>query len=372
MDHRFGGGENKMNSHRGLFQSLKNMTQVSFRVSGRLYFCCMKCSLKLFLFLFSLAPAMLFACDVCGAFLGITPFENQNSFGFAHRYRVFNGYEMMNQHSRFFPAGAYRLDPSSPSVLHGGTSSDQSMSKSDFESYKVMELRARYFIHPRIELNAIVPFVSNKQKIEEEETVVNGPGDISFYVGYHLFQKTGNVKIKQRLIAGAGIKFPSGRCNALYADGDRIPVMLQAGTGSTDGFIYLTYKAAKNNWRCGITALGKINGENRYGEQVCASTVNSGFLAYQFRSCSWIVLPQLQVYEEYTNGLREGIVLQEGTGMNMVLAGPGVNVFWKNFGLDIGAQLPLYQQTDKINMKTSGRLMIGLDYNFNSGKYLFK
>lgn len=332
----------------------------------------MKFSPKVFLIIFFLAPGILFACDVCGAFLGITPFENQNSFGFAHRYRVFNGYEIMNQHSRLFPAGAYRLDPSSPSVLHGGASSDQTLSKSDFESYKVMELRARYFIHPRIELNAIVPYVSNKQKIEDEETNVNGPGDISFYAGYHLFERTGAVKIKQRLVAGLGIKFPTGRCNSLYADGDRIPVLLQAGTGSTDGFIYLNYKAAKNNWLFGITSLGKINGENRYGEQVCASTVNSGFLAYRFRSCKWTVLPQLQVYEEYTNGLRNGIVLEEATGMNMVLAGPGVNVFWKNLALDIGAQLPVHQQTDEMNMKTSGRLMVGLTYNFTSEKYLFR
>ncbi|HET6992078.1 MAG TPA: hypothetical protein VFJ43_12170, partial [Bacteroidia bacterium] len=180
-----------------------------------------------------LLPQLLHACDFCGAFMGVTPFDNQNSFGFIHRYRVFNGYELMNQRSQLFPPGAYRV-AAPPSTLHGtNPDSTQTMSASDFESYKIVELRGRYFIHPRIELNAIIPFVSNKQKAMGEETHVNGFGDISVFIGWHAIQRIEDVKVRQRLIVGAGIKIPSGRCNFLYDDGDRIPVMLQAGTGST-------------------------------------------------------------------------------------------------------------------------------------------
>lgn len=326
-------------------------------------------SAALFLFF---SPTLLRACDFCGAFMGITPFDNQNSFALAHRYRVFNGYEMMNQPSSLFPAGAYRLS-TPPSVLHGTTTdSNQPMLKSDFESYKIVELRGRYFIHPRVEINAIVPFVSNKQKVMGEEAQVNGFGDISLFVGWHALQKTEKVKVRQRLIVGAGIKIPTGRSNFLYDDGDRISVMLQAGTGSVDGFAFLTYTAAKDNWRWGATALGKYNGANKYDERVRPSTVNSAFAAYLFRSCSWVILPQVQVYEEYTRGLQNGVALMEGTGMNMVLAGPGVDAYWKKFGISLGAQLPVYQKTDEMNMKTSGRLMVGLSYNFNASHYLFK
>ncbi|HET6993241.1 MAG TPA: hypothetical protein VFJ43_18040, partial [Bacteroidia bacterium] len=66
------------------------------------------------------------------------------------------------------------------------------------------------------------------------------------------------------------------------------------------------------------------------------------------------------------------VELMDGTGMNMILAGPGVDVYWKKFGMNLGAQLPVYQKTDEMNMKTSGRLMIGISYNFDASKYLFK
>jgi hypothetical protein len=318
----------------------------------------------------ALSPIVLHACDFCGAFMGVTPFDNQNSFALAHRYRVFNGYQAMNQNSQLFPDGSYR-HAAPPSVLHGGVShSAPEMSKSDFESFKVFELRSKYFIHPRVEINALIPFVNNKQNVFGEKTNVSGLGDISFFAGWHVIQKLENVKTRQRVIIGAGIKLPTGKNDLAYDDGDRISPMLQAGTGSTDGFMYVTYTAAKNGWRWGATVLGKYNGTNKYEEQLCPSMVNSGFVAYQFRSCSWVILPQLQVYEEYTNGLREGAKLIEGTGMNMILAGPGVDLYWKQIGINLGAQLPVYQKTGEMNMKTPGRLVIGLSYSFNATKYL--
>ncbi len=319
-----------------------------------------------------LSPSVLQACDFCGAFMGVTPFDNQNSFTFSHRYRVFNGYESMNQNSQLFPDGSYR-NGTPPSALHGGaTNPTPEMSKSDFESFKVFELRTKYFIHPRIEINALIPFVNNKQKVMGEEAQVSGIGDVSVFIGWHAIQKLENVKIRQRLILGAGIKIPTGKSDFVYADGDRIPGMLQAGTGSTDGFMYATYSAASNKWRWGATALGKYNGTNKQEEQLHPSIVNSAFVAYLFQSCSWVILPQLQVYEEYTNGLKKHSELIEGTGMNMILAGPGVDVYWNKLGINLAAQLPVYQKTAEMNMKTSGRLVVGLSYSFNATKYLLK
>ena len=31
------------------------------------------------------------ACDICGCFMGITPYDNQSGFSLMHRYRIFNG-----------------------------------------------------------------------------------------------------------------------------------------------------------------------------------------------------------------------------------------------------------------------------------------
>lgn len=42
------------------------------------------------------------ACDICGNYMGITPYDNKNSISFLHRYRVFNGYRDYQSHSQFF------------------------------------------------------------------------------------------------------------------------------------------------------------------------------------------------------------------------------------------------------------------------------
>jgi hypothetical protein len=35
------------------------------------------------------------ACDICGCFMGITPYDNQSGFSLMHRYRIFNGYPLL-------------------------------------------------------------------------------------------------------------------------------------------------------------------------------------------------------------------------------------------------------------------------------------
>ncbi len=315
-------------------------------------------------------PVALDACDICGAYAGIMPFDNQNSFAVAHRYRVFNGYPAMNQGTSLFPAGAYRLaQPGSYSPLHGSHDPDI-MQPSDYESFKVIEARTRYFLHPRVEVNLVIPFVQNKQKALGKKTEVFGLGDIIFFTGFHAIRKLDSEKFRHRLIIGLGIKLPTGSCNSTYPDGDRLPVMLQRGTGSVDGFAFVTYSGALKNWRYGITALGKYSGMNNYDEQIRPSTVSTAFGAYQFQKNDWLFLPQVQLYQEFTQGLEIGTYLYPGTGMNMLLGGPGVEIYRKKIGFSVCYQFPLWQDVHELNMQTAGRLSAGLSYNFG-GKYLF-
>jgi hypothetical protein len=46
------------------------------------------------------------ACDICGCFMGITPYDNQNGFSLMPRYRAFNGYRSYGQQPQFFPSGS--------------------------------------------------------------------------------------------------------------------------------------------------------------------------------------------------------------------------------------------------------------------------
>jgi hypothetical protein len=43
------------------------------------------------------------ACDICGIYMGITPYDNQSSVQYLSRYRVEHGYYGLNQSHRLFP-----------------------------------------------------------------------------------------------------------------------------------------------------------------------------------------------------------------------------------------------------------------------------
>ena len=100
------------------------------------------------------------ACDLCGCFMGITPYDNQSGFALMHRYRIFNGYQATGQPMQFRPDGARIFLPSSLNSDNGYAHNHEG-SADDFEAFRVIELRAKYFLSRRVELNAFLPYVMN-------------------------------------------------------------------------------------------------------------------------------------------------------------------------------------------------------------------
>jgi len=201
--------------------------------------------------------------------MGITPYDNQSQISFFHRYRIFSGYRNYSQKGTFFPKGAYRM-------MHGGTSHVmdtvlKNYSSKDYESYKVYELRAKYFIHPRLELNAIVAVNNNKSR--EDNHVLNHTGfsDPTFFIGYHALKKVDMEDVQQRLILGAGVKLPSGNYYAKSESGERLPFLMQPGTGSTDGFFYGNYIVGYKKLGLSLNSVFKLNGSNFYNERIANS-----------------------------------------------------------------------------------------------------
>ncbi|MBA2612128.1 MAG: hypothetical protein H0U95_09160 [Bacteroidetes bacterium] len=89
------------------------------------------------------------ACDLCGSFMGITPYDHQSQLTLLHRYRVFNGYRNYQEASRFILPGAYKT-MHDPSAIPGDSATIiNNHSSKDYESYKIIELRGKCFLHPR-------------------------------------------------------------------------------------------------------------------------------------------------------------------------------------------------------------------------------
>ena len=315
-----------------------------------------------------LISARLFACDLCGCFIGVLPYDNQSSISLQHRYRIFSGFE--GNSGSVFPAGAYRLPSSNPAVLHGSHPGMVMHNPGDFESYKVFEIRGKWFIHPRWEVSAIVPYSDNKSLDLGEENHSGGLGDITLLTAWHLIKKMPDEKMRHRLVAGLGIKLPTGNFKQSTGDGDRIMLMMQPGSGSTDGIVYVAYTGGGSKFRWGLTATGKYSGKNSFHEQLSPSESATMFGGYILTKGQLNIIPQVQLFQEYLKGVYVNNTFDEMTGMNAMLAGPALSLFRKTMQADLGFQMPVYDLSNEMNLENKGRFFVSVTWNFNQTKYL--
>lgn len=305
------------------------------------------------------------ACDICGNFMGVTPYNNRNSISFLHRYRIFNGYRSYQEQSRFFPASAYRIAHADHDTL---TSGPIVHSNKDFESYKIFELRFKYFVHKRIELNVFLPLLDNKTKTNDVYEHHTGFGDVSLNAGFHVILPDEDQEIKQKLVLGMGIKLPTGNYYAHNSHSDRLPFEMQPGTGSTDGFVYFNYILMHKKVGVNINGNFKLNGSNRYRERVNNSTTDFISVFYKIKYKSLMFYPSAQCNYEYTKGLEVKHVLQKATAVNTVLLGPGLDVYYKSFSLNASWQFTVMEKVAVGDLKSAGRLTLGVNYNFSLKK----
>jgi hypothetical protein len=320
----------------------------------------MKPILSVFALLFSLSSE---ACDICGNFMGLTPYTNRNSITLLHRYRVFNGYRNYQEQNHFFPASAYR----SMHAQHPGDSLPESMnihSSKDFESYKVFELRFKYFVHKRIELNAFAPLLSNRSKTNEVYESHTGFGDVSLNAGFHLLLPDEENNLRQKLVAGLGIKLPSGNYYAHDSQSRRLPFEMQPGTGSTDAFVYLNYILMYQKIGINVNVNFKVNGQNRYKEKVNNSSTDFLSVFYKVKCMNVLLYPSVQANYEYTRGLQVKGVVQTSTAVNVLMLGPGMDVYYKSFSLNASWQFTAIEKVLPGDLESAGRLSLGLNYNF--------
>ncbi len=345
-------------------------------------------------FLLTIANAILinfsFACDFCGCYMGITPYDNQSSISFLYRYKSFNGYPHTNQHNQLFPAAHQSMIYNSNTTSNSSNQINQNIfgqrhgsnalptatplkTQKDYEVYTTAELRVKYFIHQRIELNAVAPLVTNYNRVNENKQTINGVGDITAFAAYHLISKVLTEKYQHRLIIGAGIKLPVGDYYQKGKDNQRIDFLLQTGTGSVDYLTYANYIFGYKKFGFNFNSNVKINGENYYHEKIGNSSTNYLNVFFKFREGKNLKLfPSIQGYYEYSKGLYINNELQPATQMNIACGGVGLDMFYKNFTLNMSFQLPVYEKKYESNLENSCKAMVGLTYSFNQMKYLLK
>ncbi len=315
-----------------------------------------------------------YACDICGNFMGLTPFDGRNYIQLLHRYRLFNGYHVYQQPSKLIVPGAYR------SLLHGddtlanhASNTNNTYSTFDYESYKVLELRGKWFFHSRWELNVIAPIVQNKSKKNNNSKSVTALSDPTFMLAYHLVKKLDHPYLKHRLILGLGYKPHLASAQFKSKDGQRIDLLMQPGTGSSDLSYYLNYISTYKNFGCNFNTLFKHSFVNKYGEQLMPAFNHTWVLFYKLNFKNITVIPSITSNYEYTEGLRVGGTLQKGTGMRVALSGPSIDLVLKRFTFSGGYQLRVMERVSSAsNLSNVSRFFVAVTFGFDKTAYVFK
>ena len=316
-----------------------------------------------------------FACDICGSYMGVTPYKNFSSVGLFYRYRSFNGYNINDQKHKIFPTSIFNPNAK---IAHGGVlmgangtqNLDSLYPKTDYDVYRVYEARAKFFFHKRIEINAIVPFYINSSKEQTAKETITGIGDMSIFLGYHLISKLDTPKWKHRLVLGLGMKVRTGKYFLANSSNIRFDPLLQPGTGSNDWLIYTNYLIGKKNLAFNTTFLYKVNGENIYKEKIANSITNHSSLFYVLKIKNLQLMPSVMFYYEHTDGLYRNNEYLLNTRMTEAMLGPGLDILYKGFMLSSGIQFSTYSASGQTNPRSAGRLIVGLSYTLLQKKFL--
>ncbi|AII50770.1 hypothetical protein [Hymenobacter sp. APR13] len=328
---------------------------------------------KIVLLLLALLPAQtLLACDICGCFMGITPYDNQSSFSLMHRYRIFNGYQALGQDPQFFPNGARPLLARPLNGADNDYTHSHKGDPTDFEAFRVVELRGKYFLAKRLELNAFVPYVMNTSQINGRQLNLSGLGDVTVFAGYHLLRNIETAGVQSRLIVGGGLKLPTGSFQRSSPAGRRYPTLTQPGTGTTDGFVYANYIGSYRSFGLSLNTSYRSGASNRFQESLAPGVAAFANIFYRVPlGENWQLYPSAQLFYEKTKGeMFEGRLTGEHA-MNNALLGPGLDVYYKNLSLNASVQLPVYTApTD--HPASAGRLVLAVGYSLKQTKYLLR
>ena len=207
-------------------------------------------------------------------------------------------------------------------------------------------------------------------------TKTSGLSDIKIYAVYNLFDRA-----HHKLLLSGGLNVPSGKINldgdskSLMYEGQRLPYMLQLGSGTFDILPGLTYLLSKDRLTWGSQLSGIIrsgyNSESyAYGNELTANS----WLAYKLASWFSISgrLEASQVETIYGKDPKLYEIMEPGSkttnyGGQRASGFMGANFYLKNFAhskLSFEYGLPFYQKLNGTQLAIHSMLYAGWAVSF--------
>jgi hypothetical protein len=286
-----------------------------------------------------------FACEICGCSsgnfqIGLLPNFNKGFAGLRYSYSHFN--------SRI--------------------KSDPTQFSNDY--YRTVELWGGYS-YKRMQVMTFMPYVFSRKESDDGVAVSNGIGDLMLLINYKVWTSarlTAGEKttVMHELYVGGGVKLPTGinRVNTSNVDFNVGDFNSQAGTGSVDYVVNATHNLMWNNSGIVTNVAYRMNTANsqgyRFGDR---AYINSAFY-HTFTKSGLKMKPNIGVnYQSNNMNKYSGDAVAGSKGYNLN-ATAGINVLYKDIGINAMAFIPVSQNYFDGQTKLASRFLIGVTYSF--------
>ncbi|MBX2906694.1 MAG: hypothetical protein KF744_11690 [Taibaiella sp.] len=264
------------------------------------------------------------ACDVCGCassgqYFGLLPQASRSFAGVQYQY--------------------YKFTTAHPSLF------ENKREEQSTNFYSTAQAWGRYTLGKRLQLFGFVPYRYNLQESDTITYREHGIGDVTLMADV-VFLNSGEA-ITHQLLAGGGVKLPTGQYTGV-SENDRLGLPnMQPGTGSWDAILNANYTMRQGRKGLNVDASYTLTTPNRdhvkYGNKFAAGVV-------AFRSLhadDVTIIPQIGArYEfalhDYDNYSRKW--LNEQSGGYMAFGTVALQANYRRAGLRMIYNLPVSQK----------------------------
>lgn len=213
------------------------------------------------------------------------------------------------------------------------------------EKYQTYQVWGRYSINNKVQLFAFLPYIVNVRDDNGEKSTISGVGDVSILANVKLLNRT-NGNWKQTLLAGGGLKMPTGKYDRdAIATEEGLPNM-QPGTHSWDIVTNANYTAQYKAIGAHIDASYVITTANSDGYKF-GNRANIGASAfYRLAKNEFVILPHAGMryeqaatdYADYSEKIKD-----DTTGGYQTFVTAGVQAYYHSIGMQVQLSLPVTQ-----------------------------
>lgn len=299
-----------------------------------------------------LMPSLVLACDVCGVFMGIQPYDRTNSISLIHRMRHLQG---------LMP-----VTTTGHEHLHGVAPADVAKQQVR-DLLQVAELRAEIWITQRINVVGAFTAANNYRAVDgyisNDVYGVSDPMVIGRYMLVNTKSNGDADRTAHRVMIGAGVKAPLGDTDPLYL-GEPVPMEQQLGTGSWDALGSLEYMVRLKRNGIALNMIGRRSGTATDGHCMghSLSTTLEVFRTYQ-KGENWRLMPSAGIYyEAMTSMLHQGHIMT-GTGGTTLFTHIALRAWYRNWGVQAIYQPAVLKEMGPLMVPNRERVIIGITYN---------